>query len=224
MEYNTDRSRLIIPEYGRNVQKMISYCLSLEDRDARNETAKAIIEVMGNLNPHLRDVPDFKHKLWDQLFIMSDFNIDVDSPYPIPSEEFFSKPPEMLEYPKKSRKYRFYGLNLRLMIDQAISREEGEEKEALILVLANHMKKSFLNWNKDVVDDKTIFNHLFELSEERIDLRGKGIVLAPSINLIQKRKTSNTDSNTKSNYSHNRGQSSISSSNNYSNNKNRNRK
>lgn len=188
MEYNTDRTDLIIPEYGRNVQKMVEHCLSLENRDERNKTALAIIEVMGNLNPHLRDVPDFKHKLWDQLFIMSDFKLDVDSPYEIPSKETFIKPPDMLDYPEKSKKYRFYGINLKMMIAETIKREDSEEKDALVLVLANHMKKSYLNWNRDVVDDKTIFEHLFELSDSKIDIRNKDIVLSASNEFIKKRK------------------------------------
>jgi len=200
MEYNTDRSRLIIPEYGRNVQKMIDYCMSIEDRDVRNEQAQSIIEVMGNLNPHLRDVPDFKHKLWDQMFIMSNFKLDVDSPYPIPSKETFMERPEMIAYPHKSKKYRFYGNNLKLMIDEAIKREDNEEKEALIKVLANHMKKSYLNWNRDVVDDKTIFNHLFELSEGKIDLREKGVKLALSSDLIRKKPSNHSDNKSKSNH------------------------
>ncbi len=208
MEYNTDRSRLIIPEYGRNVQKMIDYCLSIEDIVIRNEQAQSIIEVMGNLNPHLRDVPDFKHKLWDQMFIMSDFKLDVDSPYPIPSKETFMERPEMIPYPEKSRKYRFYGNNLKLMINEAIKREDNDEKEALIKVLANHMKKSFLNWNKDVVDDRTIFNHLFELSHEKIDLRDKGIKLSFSSDLLRKKPSDFSDNKPKSNHgSQNRGQS-----------------
>ena len=207
MEYNTDRSRLIIPEYGRNVQKMIDYCMSIEDRVIRNEQAQSIIEVMGNLNPHLRDVPDFKHKLWDQMFIMSDFKLDVDSPYPIPSKETFMERPETIPYPQKSKKYRFYGNNLKLMIDEAIKREENDEKEALIKVLANHMKKSFLNWNKDVVDDRTIFNHLHELSNGKIDLRDSGMKLALSSDLLRKRPSSYSDNKSKSNHGQNRGHS-----------------
>ena len=205
MEYNTDRPRLIIPEYGRNVQKMIDYCIEIEDRDVRNEQAQSIIEVMGNLNPHLRDVPDFKHKLWDQMFIMSDFKLDVDSPYPIPSKETFMERPEMIPYPQKSKKYRFYGHNLKLMIAEAIKREDNEEKDALVKVLANHMKKSFLNWNKDVVDDSTIFKHLYELSDGKLDLRDKDIKLANSSDLLRKRP-SNHDNKPKSNHNHNHSQ------------------
>jgi len=207
MEYNTDRSTLIIPEYGRHVQKMVNHCLSIEDRDERDKTAKAIIEVMGNLNPHLRDVPDFKHKLWDQLFIMAEFKLDVNSPYEIPEKEFFTKPPERIAYPDKSRKYRFYGINLKMMITEASNREDNEEKEALVLVLANHMKKSFLNWNRDIVDDKTIFEHLFELSDSKIDLRNKDIVLISSSILITKKKPAHTDDKHKSNYGYNKGHS-----------------
>ena len=92
LEYNTERTKLIIPEYGRHLHKMIDQALTCDNKDERNKMAKAIIGVMGNLNPHLRDVPDFQHKLWDQLFIMSDFELDVDTPYPLPSKEvFFSK-------------------------------------------------------------------------------------------------------------------------------------
>lgn len=200
MEYNTDRSKLLIPEYGRNVQKMINHCMSIEEDEKRNNTAKAIIEVMGNLNPHLRDVPDFKHKLWDQLFIMSDFKLKVDSPYEIPSKEFFSRAPEIISYPIKSAKYRFYGTNIKQMINEATKREDSEEKEALIFALANHMKKSYLNWNKDVVDDRTIFKHLLELSDSKINLIGKGIVLSSSSDLMRKRKINSTDSKYKSNH------------------------
>jgi hypothetical protein len=186
---------------------MIDYCMSIEDRVIRNEQAQSIIEVMGNLNPHLRDVPDFKHKLWDQMFIMSDFKLDVDSPYPIPSKETFMERPETIPYPHKSKKYRFYGYNLKLMIDEAIKREENDEKEALIKVLANHMKKSFLNWNKDVVDDITIFNHLHELSNGKIDLRDSGMKLALSSDLLRKRPSNYSDNKSKSNHGQNRGHS-----------------
>jgi hypothetical protein len=125
---------------------------------------------MGSLNPHLRDVLDFQHKLWDQLFIMSDFKLVVDSPYPIPTRDVINLKPERLEYPQKNPKYRFYGNNIKYMIDVANSWEDGELKSALVKVIANHMKKSYLSWNKDTVDDKAIFNHLYELSGGRIDL------------------------------------------------------
>ena len=185
LEYNTERTKLIIPEYGRHLHKMIDQALSCNDRNERNNIAKAIIGVMGNLNPHLRDVPDFQHKLWDQLFIMSDFKLDVDSPYPLPSKEEFSQRPYKLNYPQNFPKYRFYGNNIKRMIDVAIDWEEGEMKKQLIYVIANHMKKCFLNWNKDTVEDDVIFGHLLELSEGNIILDSSSKPLSESHNLIK---------------------------------------
>ena len=185
LEYNTERTKLIIPEYGRHLHKMIDQALSCNDRNERNNIAKAIIGVMGNLNPHLRDVPDFQHKLWDQLFIMSDFKLDVDSPYPLPSKEEFSQRPDKLNYPQNFPKYRFYGNNIKRMIDVAIDWEEGEMKKQLIYVIANHMKKCFLNWNKDTVEDDVIFSHLLELSEGNLILDSSSKPLSESHNLIK---------------------------------------
>ena len=148
LEYNSQRSHLIIPEYGRHLQKLIDQATAIEDREERNKAAKYIISVMGSLNPHLRDVLDFQHKLWDQLFIMSDFRLDVDSPYPIPSKDILTQKPDRLKYPQNFPKYRFYGNNIKYMIDVANSWEESELKNALVLVIANHMKKSYLSWNK----------------------------------------------------------------------------
>ncbi len=170
LEYNAEREQLIIPEYGRHLQKLIEQAMAIEPREERNKAAKYIIQVMGGLNPHLRDVPDFQHKLWDQLFIMSDFKIDVDSPYPIPSREVLQLRPDPLNYPQNFPKYRFYGNNIKYMIDVAIGWEDGEMKDALIKVIANHMKKSYLSWNKDTVTDEVIFEHLFELSDGKLNL------------------------------------------------------
>ncbi|MEO5778029.1 MAG: DUF4290 domain-containing protein [Flavobacterium sp.] len=170
LEYNGERSHLIIPEYGRHLQKLIDQATVIEDREKRNQVAKYIIQVMGSLNPHLRDVPDFQHKLWDQIFIMSDFKLDVDSPYPIPTRDVIHLKPERLAYPQKNPKYRFYGNNIKYMIDVANSWEEGEMKNALVKVIANHMKKSYLSWNKDTVTDTVIFEHLYELSEGTLNL------------------------------------------------------
>ena len=170
LEYNSARSHLIIPEYGRHLQKLINQATAIEERDERNKAARYIISVMGSLNPHLRDVLDFQHKLWDQLFIMSDFKLDVDSPYPIPSKDILTQKPDRLKYPQNFPKYRFYGNNIKYMIDVANSWEESDLKNALVLVIANHMKKSYLSWNKDTVTDEIIFQHLFELSDGKIDL------------------------------------------------------
>ena len=170
LEYNSERPHLMIPEYGRHLQKLINLAVAVEGRDERNKMAKYIIQVMGNLNPHLRDVPDFQHKLWDQLFIMSDFKLDVDSPYPILSREVLQLKPDPLEYPQNFPKYRFYGNNIKYMIDVANKWEDSELKSALIKVIANHMKKSYLSWNKDTVKDDVIFEHLYELSDGKINL------------------------------------------------------
>jgi len=188
LEYNSERQHLIIPEYGRHLQKLIDQATVIEDRDERNKAAKYIIQVMGSLNPHLRDVPDFQHKLWDQLFIMSNFRIDVESPYPIPSREVLQLRPDILEYPQNFPKYRFYGNNIKYMIDVANKWEEGELKSALIKVIANHMKKSYLSWNKDTVKDDVIFEHLFELSDGKIDLLQSSEELLNTTDLMRTNK------------------------------------
>lgn len=195
LEYNTERSKLIIPEYGRHFQKMVDYALSIEDREERNKVAQAIISVMGNMQPHLRDVPDFQHKLWDQMFIMSDFQLDVDSPFPITSKELLQKRPEPLEYPQNHPKYRFYGNNIKRMIDVAVEWEKGDKRSGLEYAIANHMKKCYLNWNKDVVDDKAIFNHLYELSNGEIDLASDGENLTDSGQFLKNRVAKNPRSN-----------------------------
>ncbi len=192
LEYNAERPQLIIPEYGRHLQKLIDQAVAVENRDERNKLARYIIQVMGSLNPHLRDVPDFQHKLWDQIFIMSDFKLDVDSPYPIPSREVLQLRPDPLAYPQKSPKYRFYGNNIKYMIDVANSWEDGELKSALIKVIANHMKKSYLSWNKDTVTDHIIFEHLFELSDGKINLMQSTEELVNTTDLMRtNKKTSN---------------------------------
>ena len=180
LEYNTERPKLIIPEYGRHFQKMVDHAVAIEDDEERNKVAKAIISVMGNLQPHLRDVPDFQHKLWDLLFIMSDFKLKVDSPFPLPSKEVLEQRPDPLEYPQNHPKYRFYGNNIKRMIDVAINWEQGDMRSGLEYAIANHMKKCYLNWNKDTVDDQVIFDHLFELSEGKIDLAKRGESLTDS--------------------------------------------
>ncbi|MGC4041722.1 MAG: DUF4290 domain-containing protein [Flavobacterium sp.] len=192
LEYNAERPHLIIPEYGRHLQKLIDQATVIEDRDERNKAAKYIIQVMGSLNPHLRDVLDFQHKLWDQIFIMSDFKLDVDSPYPIPTRDVIHLKPERLAYPQKNPKYRFYGNNIKYMIDVANSWEEGEMKNALVKVIANHMKKSYLSWNKDTVTDAVIFEHLYELSDGKLNLLQSTEELLSNNDLMRtNKKTSN---------------------------------
>ena len=164
MNYNTQLPHLIIPEYGRNVQSMVDHCCTIEARDERNRCAKAIIQVMGQLNPHLRDIPDFTHKLWDHLFVISKFTLDVDSPYLKPSAATFDTKPKNVAYPKGRIKYRHYGKIIEDIIAKAKDYKEGEEKEVLTRTIATQLKKSYLNWNKDTVLDEVIFKHLAELS------------------------------------------------------------
>ncbi len=204
LEYNSKREHLIIPEYGRHVQKLVNHCVAFETKEERNKMANAIIDVMGNLQPHLRDVPDFKHKLWDQLFIMSDFKLDADSPYDTPSKEELTAKPESLSYPKSASKYRFYGNNIQIMIDTALTWEEGEMKEALVYTIANHMKKCFLNWNKDTVDDAVIFKHLTELSGGEINLTEESETLSESKNLLRGKPTGKANLSTKKNQKSNK--------------------
>ncbi|MDO6812486.1 DUF4290 domain-containing protein [Tenacibaculum soleae] len=210
LEYNSERDHLIIPEYGRHIQKLVNHCIALETKEERNTMAKAIIDVMGNLQPHLRDVPDFKHKLWDQLHIIADFKLDVDSPYENPSKEELTEKPAKMDYPKSASRYRYYGNNIQTMINIALTWEEGDKREALVFTIANHMKKCYLNWNKDTVDDAVIFKHLYDLSEKKIDLRESTEKLSESKNLLRKRSSQQGKTNHKnaskgkSNYSNNK--------------------
>ena len=197
LEYNTEREMLIIPEYGRHMQKMVNQAKEIEDRDERNKVAKSIIAVMGNLQPHLRDVPDFQHKLWDQLFIIANFELDVDCPFEKPSKEILEERPEPLAYPQNHPKYRFYGNNIKRMIDVAVKWEKGELREALEFTIANHMKKCFLNWNKDTVDDEVIFKHLFELSNGEINLAKKDEDLRETHKLMRSKKTGKSNNRSK---------------------------
>jgi len=206
LEYNSQRPKLIIPEYGRHLQKLIDIAVETKDINQRNKLAKYIISVMGSLQPHLRDVPDFQHKLWDQLFIMSDFRLEVNSPYPIPSRELLSLKPERLAYPQNFPKYRFYGNNIIYMINQANKWEESDKKNILIRVIANHMKKSYLSWNKDSVKDEVIFKHLYELSKGKIDLLKENQELSDSSELMKINKKISNKTNLNNNNNKNQFQ------------------
>ena len=187
LQYNTKRTQLIIPEYGRHVQIMVNQLVATEDKEERNKMSKAIIGIMGNLSPHLRDVPDFQHKLWDQLFIMSDFELEVDGPYEKPSRELLEEKPARLPYPQKFPRYRFYGNNLKSMINVAKGWEDGDMKNALVFNIANHMKKCFLNWNKDTVEDIVILNHLAELSDKTLTVKEELLPLTDTAELLKGR-------------------------------------
>ncbi|MHB1178578.1 MAG: DUF4290 domain-containing protein [Daejeonella sp.] len=169
-DYNTTRKKLILAEYGRNVQNMVKYIVELPTKDERNRYAQVVIDLMGFLNPHLRDVADFKHKLWDHLHIISDFKIDVDSPYPKPSEDAIRFKPAPLAYPQQRIKYKHYGKTVELMISRAKAIEEPERKQLMVQSIANFMKMAYVTWNKDSVADETIIKDLREMSNGALQL------------------------------------------------------
>jgi hypothetical protein len=169
-DYNTSRKKLALPEYGRNIQKMVDYIMSQQDRNERNRLAQALINVMGNLNPHLRDIHDFKHKLWDHIAIMSEFKLDIDYPYDIPVPETFQEKPKIVDYPQSDIRYKHYGKIIEHMIEYACNMPDNDERRALVQIIANHMKKSYLTWNREAVDDQVIVNDLHNLSKGRIKI------------------------------------------------------
>jgi hypothetical protein len=170
LEYNTARSKMLIPEYGRNVQKMVDHAVSLEDREERNKVAQAIIKVMGELKPELRDVEEYKPKLWTHLFIMSNFELDVDSPYPMPDKEVLAEKPNRVAYPQTRIKIGHYGKNVELLIAKAEEMKDPEEREALIKTIACMMKQFYLTFNSTSIEDDMIIDHLAKLSDGKIQL------------------------------------------------------
>jgi len=170
MEYNTQRPHMILPEYGRNVQNMIAHAMELTDREERNKAARAIIEVMGQLNPHLRDVDDFRHKLWTHLFVMSNFKLDVDSPYPMPSREVLSEKPELMEYPKSKIRFGHYGKYTEKILKETVNESDEDTQRYLKNTMANFMKKQFLAYNNDAVENNVIAQQLSELSGGKLVL------------------------------------------------------
>lgn len=170
MEYNTQRENLVVPEYGRNVQKMVDICMAMEDREKRNAYAKSIIVAMSQVNPKGKDSPHYLQTLWDHLFIISDYKLDVDSPYEKPTREERDEKPEPLKYKTSSITYRPYGAYLEKMIKRTIELPEGEEKQQLIERTAQEMKKLYLQWNIDTCDDEVLKKHFEVLSEGKLTL------------------------------------------------------
>lgn len=169
-DYNTTRSDLILAEYGRNVQNMVKYIIDLPTKEERNKYAQAVIDLMGFLNPHLRDVADFKHKLWDHLHIISDYKIDVDSPYPKPTPEAALVKPAHIGYPQKKIRYKHYGRTVEKLIEKTMEEENPERKAGMVQGIANFMKMAYVQWNKDNVSDEVIFKNLRELSDGNLEL------------------------------------------------------
>ena len=188
MEYNTSRKKMILPEYGRNIQKLVEYTKTIEEKERRNKMAQSIISIMGNMYPHFRDIADFKHKLWDHLAIMSEFELDIDSPYEEPPKEKLRQKPDPVPYNNYDIKYKHYGKTIEMMVNKAAEYPEGEEKNMLIEVIANHMKKNYLTWNKDTVADDQIFDNIEELSGGKIKVDRESVQLSESKEIITKLK------------------------------------
>lgn len=196
--YNTQRKKMALPEYGRSVQNMVDYALTIEDRAERQRCANTIVNIMGSMFPHLRDIPDFKHKLWDHLAIMADFKLDIDYPYEIVKPDNLTVKPERIPYSTGHIRYRHYGRSIELLIQKAVEYPEGEEKRQLIRMIASHMKKDYITWNKDTVDDQKIFDDIRELSDGRICLSENDLhldITAPQQQrqYVQRKRTGNNN-------------------------------
>lgn len=178
LEYNTTRNALMIREYGRHIQKMVDHLLSIEDRKHRQQQANIVIELMGVLNPHLKNVEDFRHKLWDHLFFISDFKLDVDSPYPIPTREKLMARPAPLPYPRRYPKFSHLGKNLELVIDKALKEEDQGKRQGFANTIAYYMKLAYTNWHKDSVHDDAIQQELTNLTKGQLEFTNTGYVKA----------------------------------------------
>lgn len=175
-EYNTARGFMQISEYGRNIQKMVEVAIAEPDREKRNRLAHSLVQLMGILNPQVREVADYKHKLWDHLFVISDFRLDVDSPFPIPTRESVTARPEVMRYPQRRIRYRFYGKNVEQMIEKASNMEDGPMKAGFINLIGSFMKQACKSWNEEQLSDEEILSHLELLSEGRIQVNTHGDV------------------------------------------------
>jgi hypothetical protein len=170
MEYNTGRGLLMMREYGRHVHKMVYYLMSLEDKAERSKNAHAIIELMGFLNPQLKTMEDYRHKLWDHLFVISDFKLDVDCPYPIPDRATYKAKPDPLPYPKRYPKYAHLGKNLQSVIEKALAEPAPEKRNGFINVIAHYMKLSYSNWHKELVHDDSIRQELSTITKGELEM------------------------------------------------------
>jgi hypothetical protein len=170
IDYNTQRQHLLQPEYGRIIQNMVNYCCTIEDREERTKAAKTVISIMGAANPHLRDVPDFKHKLWDHLAIMSDFKLDIDWPYPLPDKNLLHEKPKRLPYSDNKFRFKHYGKFVEQILKKINDIEDPEKKNALIEIMSNHMKRSYITWKREQISDETIFNELQKLTSYSVEI------------------------------------------------------
>ncbi len=165
-------------EYGRHIQKMVEHLMTIEDKERRQRNAQVVIELMGFLNPHLKNVEDFRHKLWDHLFYISDFKLDVDSPYPIPKKETYKSKPDPLPYPKRHPKFSHLGKNLELVIDKALQEEDPAKRQGFANAIAYYMKLAYNNWHKDTVHDDAIQSELTNLTKGQLEFTNTPFVKA----------------------------------------------
>jgi hypothetical protein len=170
MEYNTARPGMMIAEYGRNVQKMVEHIKTLPTKEERNDAAQQVIGVMTTLNPQLKEQIEYKQKLWDHLFMIAGFDLDVDSPFPKPDPKVYSTPPQKPSYASNHIKYRYYGKNVERMIRHAVTVPEGPQRDAFVNALASYMKMAYRVWNEDKVPDEVIIKHVAELSNGEINI------------------------------------------------------
>ena len=178
MEYNTIRNQLVMREYGRHIQKMIEHLVSIEDPDRRQAKAQAVIELMGFLNPHLKNVEDFRHKLWDHLFLISDFKLEVKSPYPIPTKETLKAKPKPLHYPKRYPKFSHLGKNLEVVINKALKEENPDKRLGFANAVAYYMKLAYNNWHKEIVHDDAIQQELTGITDGQLTFTNTPFVKA----------------------------------------------
>jgi hypothetical protein len=186
-DYNTSRKKLALPEYGRHIHRLVEHIMAIEDREERNRATRGLINVMGNLNPHLRDVADFKHKLWDHLAIISDFKLDIDSPFPTPTKEILTDKPRIVPYNQHRIVYKHYGKVTENIVQKAAEMPDGEEKKVLTEMLANIMKKQYLTWNRESVNDESILKDLSELSKGHINIDPEALKLSETRDILQKK-------------------------------------
>ncbi|MBR6278163.1 MAG: DUF4290 domain-containing protein [Bacteroidales bacterium] len=219
MEYNTSRKSLAFPEYGRNVQMLIDYAVNLTDPIDKEKSVKAIISIMGNLNPQLRDNhPDFKHILWDHLAIMSDFKLTQFSPYPIPNKEnLYSKPSPVFRY-EKDMKYPIFGRIIEGLMNKCKTIDDPVRKNEMIKTITNHMKKSYVLWNKENINDEVIFKVLKEISEGELEVRDEGLKLIDGRDFMKSKSRQNAQNN-QNNFSNRNGRNNSSNQQGYNSNR-----
>ncbi len=201
MEYNTSRNHLSMKEYGRHIQKMVEHVLTIEDKEQRQKNAFAVIELMGFLNPHLKNVEDFRHKLWDHLFFISEFKLEVESPYPIPTRETLKAKPERLPYPKRYPKHNHLGKNIEHVIDKALKEENPDKKQGFANSIAYYMKLTYSNWHKELVHDDTIQAELSSITKGELEFNNRPFVKHRTDNRAEEYGSGRSNNNYRKNFS-----------------------